>query len=401
MDNYIKKGTLDFRKTNLALFAGAFSTFANLYMTQPVLPTLSKFFHISPATTSLSLSFTTISLAISMLIVGSLSEAWGRKPIMTFSMIAVAVLTLLIAFAPNYHTLLFLRIVQGAVFAGLPAIAMAYLGEEIEPASLGVAMGLYISGNSIGGLAGRIIMGTVSDFFNWRMGMVTIGIISLLVAISFYFLLPASKHFVPQKLAFKPLFHSMLSHLKDPALISLFGVGFLLMGSFVTMYNYIGYQLVEPPYSLSQTIVGWIFLIYLVGTFSSAWMGGLADHHGRYKILLSGIILMFGGAALSLDSYLMIKIFGIAIFTFGFFGSHAIASSWVGRRANHDKAQASSLYLFFYYVGSSIGGTSGGIFWSKFGWIGVISIILLFLLIAAILTVIIHKITINNETTHA
>lgn len=393
MDSYIKKGTLDFRKTNLALFAGAFSTFANLYMTQPVLPTLSKFFHISPATASLSLSFTTISLAISMLIVGSLSEAWGRKPIMTFSMIAVAVLTLLIAFAPNYHVLLVLRIAQGAVFAGLPAIAMAYLGEEIEPASLGTAMGLYISGNSIGGLAGRIIMGTVSDFFNWRMGMVTIGIISLLVAISFYFLLPASKHFVPQKLAFKPLLHSMLLHLKDPALISLFGVGFLLMGSFVTMYNYIGYQLVEPPYSLSQTIVGWIFLIYLVGTFSSAWMGGLADHHGRYKILLSGIVLMFGGAALSLDSNLMIKILGIAIFTFGFFGSHAIASSWVGRRANHDKAQASSLYLFFYYVGSSIGGTSGGIFWSKFGWSGVISIILFFLLIAAILTFIIHKIT--------
>ncbi|HWI50435.1 MAG TPA: MFS transporter [Rummeliibacillus sp.] len=399
MDDYIKKGTMDFRKANLALFAGAFSTFANLYMTQPVLPTLSKVFHISPTTASLSLSLTTISLAISMLIVGSLSEAWGRKPIMTFSMIAVAILTLLIAFVPSYHMLLVLRVIQGIVFAGLPAIAMAYLGEEIEPASLGAAMGLYISGNSIGGLAGRIIMGTVSDFFNWRIGMMTIGIISLLVAIAFYFLLPESKNFKPEKLAFKSLFKSMLMHLKDPALLSLFGMGFLLMGSFVTMYNYIGFQLLEPPYSLSQTIVGWIFLIYLVGTFSSAWMGGLADHHGRYKILLSGIGLMFGGAALSLVGNLFIKILGIAIFTFGFFGGHAIASGWVGRRATHDKAQASSLYLFFYYAGSSIGGTTGGIFWSNFGWGGVISIILVFLLLAVILTSIIHKITSKNAST--
>lgn len=397
MEEYIKRGTLDFRKANLALFAGAFSTYANLYMTQPVMPTLTKFFHISPAAASLSLSFTTASLAICMLIVGSLSEAWGRKPIMTFSMIAVAILTFLIAFSPNYHVLLILRVVQGAVFAGLPAIAMAYLGEEIDPKSLGAAMGLYISGNSIGGLAGRIVMGSVSDYSNWRVGMIVIGIISLLLAIAFYFLLPKSRHFEPDKLALKPLFQSLLMHLKDPALLSLFGVGFLLMGSFVTMYNYIGFQLIEPPYSLSQTIVGWIFLIYLVGTFSSAWMGSLADHHGRYKILLSGIGLMLAGALLSLTDNLFIKIAGIAILTFGFFGAHSIASGWVGKRATHEKAQASSLYLFFYYVGSSVGGTTGGLFWSKFGWSGVVGIVLVFLIAASILAFMIHKITVRQS----
>ncbi len=401
MNEYIKQGTMDFRKANLALFAGAFSTFANLYMTQPVLPTFAKVFHISPTTASLSLSLTTASLAFCMLIVGSLSEAWGRKPIMTFSMIAVAILTFLIAVSPNYHMLLILRVIQGMVFAGLPAIAMAYLGEEIEPKSLGAAMGLYVSGNSIGGLAGRIIMGSVSDFFNWRIGMVTIGVISLLVAIAFYFLLPASKHFKPEKLAFKPLFKSLLMHIKDPALLSLFGIAFLFMGSFVTMYNYIGFQLLEPPYSLSQTIVGWIFLIYLVGTFSSAWMGGLADKHGRFNMLLLGIGLMFGGAILSLVGNLLIKILGIAILTFGFFGGHAIASGWVGKRATHDKAQASSLYLFFYYAGSSVGGTTGGLFWSKFGWGGIVSIILVFLIIAVILAFIIHKITEKKPMPHA
>lgn len=383
--DYIKRGTVNFRNANLALFAGAFSTFANLYMTQPLLPTFTKVFHISPTIASLSLSVTTLTLAFSMIIIGSLSEAWGRKKIMAFSMFAGAILTLLIALAPSYSTLLTLRVIQGIVFAGLPAIAMAYLGEEIDPKSLGIAMGLYISGNTIGGLGGRIIVGTMTDLFSWRIGMISIGVISFVVSFAFYFLLPASKHFEAKKLNVKALFHSLIQHLKDSALLSLFGLGFLLMGSFVTLYNYIGFQLVEPPFSLSQTIVGWIFIIYLVGTFSSAWFGSLSDRFGRYRMLVIAIVIMFIGGIVTLENHLLLKIAGIAIFTFGFFGGHSIASSWVGRRATHDKAQASSLYLFFYYVGSSVGGTVGGIFWTVYGWHGVIGMIISFLFASFIL----------------
>lgn len=57
--------------------------------------------------------------------------------------------------------------------------------------------------------------------------------------------------------------------------------------------------------------------------------------------------------------------------TFGFFGGHSIASSWVGRRAGDNKAQASSLYLFSYYMGSSLAGASGGLFYASHGWNGV------------------------------
>ena len=388
---YIQKGTKAFCYANLALFAGAFSTYANLYMTQPILPALSQQFDVSPAVASLSLSLTTMTLAIAMLLTGSLSEAWGRKPMMTFSMMAVGILSLAIGFAPNFESLLILRIIQGIVFAGLPAIAMAYLAEEMEPASLGAAMGLYISGNSIGGLAGRIMMGSMTDAFNWHIAMISIGIVSLILALAFYVLLPKSQHFIPQKLAFKPLFRSMIAHMKDPTLLMLFSLGFLLMGAFVTLYNYIGFELLAPPYSLSQTIVGFIFLLYLVGTFSSTFMGKLADSHGRFFIMLSAFFLMLVGALLTFNTLLMLKIFGIALFTFGFFGGHSIASGWVGVRATHDKAQASSLYLFFYYVGSSIGGTIGGFFFSHFGWGGVITMITSFLLLGACVTVLLDR----------
>ncbi len=264
---------------------------------------------------------------------------------------------------------------QGITLAGLPAVAMAYLSEEIEPKSLGMAMGLYISGNSIGGMAGRIISGILTDHFGWHMALIGVGVISFLSSLVFLFILPPSSNFKPQKLAIKGLVHSMFSQFKEPGLIYLFMIAFLLMGGFVSLYNYIGFQLITPPYSLSQTLVSFIFVVYLVGTFSSTWMGMLADKYGKRKILQLSLIIFLIGACLTLHPNLWVKILGIAIFTYGFFAGHSIASGWVGIIATHDKAQAASLYLFSYYAGSSIGGTASGTFYSNFGWSGVVTMI--------------------------
>ncbi|MFB7305295.1 MFS transporter [Heyndrickxia sporothermodurans] len=380
--SYIERGTKNFRMASLALFAGGFNTFAILWSTQPLLPEIAKEFHLSPAISSLTLSSTTIALAISMLLVGSLSEVYGRKSVMTVSLVASSILAILTALSPNFHLLLLFRILQGIVLAGLPAIAMAYLGEEIDPKSLGMAMGLYISGNSIGGMGGRIISGMLTDYFNWHIALVGIGIISLFASLLFWLVLPNSTHFQPRPFEVKKLGKSLFSQFKEPGLIYLFCIGFLLMGSFVTLYNYIGFQLVAPPYSLSQTLVGFIFIVYIVGTFSSTWMGILADQHGRKRMIQVSLFILLIGAIITLNTNLSLKIIGIAIFTFGFFSGHSIASGWVGKLSTHDKAQASSLYLFFYYAGSSIGGTAGGTFYSDFGWIGVVSMIVIFSLIA-------------------
>lgn len=385
--NYIQRGTRTFKMVNIALFAGGFNTFAILWGTQPILPEISKEFHLSPALSSLSVSSTTIALAISMLIAGSLSEVFGRKPVMTISLVASSILTILTAFSPNYHLLLLCRILQGITLAGLPAVAMAYLGEEIEPKSLGMAMGLYISGNSLGGMGGRIISGILTDYFSWHVAIMGIGLISLLASIIFWLILPKSTHFNPRKFEIKTLAISLFSQFREPGLVYIFITGFLLMGSFVSLYNYIGFQLIAPPYSLSQTLVGFIFVVYIVGTFSSTWMGMLADQYGKRRLLQISLVILLLGACITLNSSLWLKIIGIAIFTYGFFAGHSIASSWVGQLATHDKAQASGLYLFFYYAGASIGGTISGTFYSSFGWIGVVAMIAVLAAVSIILSI--------------
>jgi YNFM family putative membrane transporter len=155
----------------------------------------------------------------------------------------------------------------------------------------------------------------------------------------------------------------------------LFAEGFVLLGSFVTVYNYIGYRLMAAPYSLSQTAVGMIFSVYVVGMFSSSWVGHLAGRLGRRKVLWSMFALMLAGLGLTLCARLALIIAGIVLVTFGFFGAHSITSSWVGRRAGSAKAQASSTYLFVYYLGAALWGATGGLFYAQFGWTGVVAFV--------------------------
>ncbi|HET7658062.1 MAG TPA: MFS transporter, partial [Bacillales bacterium] len=224
------------------------------------------------------------------------------------------------------------------------------------------------------------------DWFAWHIALGILGVLSLLVSLWFWRNLPDAKHFVPQKSAIGKLLPALGFNLKNPGLLCLYGLAFLLMGGFVTSYNYIGYLLMGSPYGLSQAVVGSIFFVYLVGTFSSAYMGKLADRHGKSLILPLSISIMLVGAVITLSPLLWIKIVAVAIFTYGFFGSHSIASGWVGQKATNYKAQASSLYLLFYYAGSSLLGTTGGLFWTLFGWNGVIAMISFLLVIALFLS---------------
>ena len=389
---YIQKGTSAFHKANLAFFAAGFNTFAILYSTQPIMPELSKAFGVSPAVASLSLSVTTISLAVSMLFFGIWSEVKGRKPVMMISLVAASALSVLTAVSPTFEWLLFFRVIQGIALGGLPSIAMAYLGEEMEPKSLGVAMGLYISGNSLGAVGGRIMTGILVDFFSWHVAMGAISLMSLVACLIFWVNLPRSQNFQPSSPDLRSLLLAFAGHLKDRGMLCLYGIGFLILGSNVALFNYLGYMLTSPPYSLSQSLVGWIFIVYLVGTVSSVWTARIADRYGRQKILILSLGLTLFGVCLTLDASLWVKLLGLPILVFGFFGSHSLASAWVGRRALRNKAQASSLYLFFYYAGSSVAGTMGGYFWSMYGWGGVVGLVAAFLLFAHVLAICLAKV---------
>jgi YNFM family putative membrane transporter len=248
---------------------------------------------------------------------------------------------------------------------------MAYVAEEVHGDSIGGAMGLYIGGSAIGGMAGRLAASVVSDVLGWRFALAGIGAISLIGTGVFWWAAPHSRAFVARKHDWPSFVASVKILSNDAALPWLYAEGFLLMGAFVTIYNYVTFRLLAAPYSLSQSTVGAIFLLYIIGSFSSTWFGKLAGRLGRRKVFWIPILVLLGGIAATTAQPLTVVILGIGVVTVGYFGAHSVASSWVSRRGGVARAQAAALYLFFYYVGSSIMGAVGGIAWSRAGWTGV------------------------------
>jgi len=370
-DVYIEKGTPMFMRTVLALFSGGFATFALLYCVQPMMPLFSREFSINAAQSSLILSVATGMLAIGLLITGPVSDRIGRKPVMVAALFAAALCTIASAMMPSWQGVLVMRALVGLSLSGLAAVAMTYLSEEIHPQHIGLAMGLYIGGNAIGGMCGRLIVGVLIDFVNWHTAMLIIGGLALIAATVFWKILPESRNFRSRSMHPRSLLDGFTMHFRDAGLPWLFLEAFVLMGAFVTLFNYIGYRLLAEPYHMDQAFVGLLSVVYLSGIYSSAKIGALADKLGRRKVLWATIMLMLAGLALTLFTPLPLVIIGMLIFTFGFFAAHSVASSWIGRRATKAKGQASSLYLFSYYAGSSIAGTVGGVFWHLGGWNGI------------------------------
>lgn len=373
----ISRGSRAYNRANLALFFAGFVTFSTLYDFQPLFPNLVREFGISPTVASLSLSFGTFALAWTLPVSGIISDAVGRRSLMGAAVILTSLLTFVVVSFETLPGMLAVRLLQGIVLAGVPAVAMAYLGEEFEAKAIGHAMGLYIAGNAFGGMTGRILTAWLSDHMPWRSAVGIIGGISLVLAILFLLLLPPSRHFQRQKFHFRGLTGSLLQHLQNPGLRCLYLIAFFSMGGFVTLYNYVTFRLLGPQFNLSQTAVALIFLAYAFGAFGSSFMGGLVNRFGRSPLLFASLATMTLGLVMTSLPNLVMTIAGIVVFTIGFFGAHSIASAWVGCLVTHSRAQASSLYLFSYYLGSSISGTGGGFFYGEWDWPGVVLLILL------------------------
>ncbi|WP_166436374.1 MFS transporter [Tsukamurella asaccharolytica] len=368
----LRAGTPAYRRTTLALFVAGLTTFGSMYSTQAVLPELTRVFGSAPAVSALAVSVTTGLLAIAIIPVSALSERFGRTRVMTASAVAAVLLGLVIPLAPTLPVLLILRGLQGIALAGVPAVAMAYLAEEVDGRDLGGAMGRYVAGTTIGGLLGRVVTAVGLDVMAWRGAMELFAVAAAALTVVMIRTLPASRYHVPKPVSVGTTMRGMVGHLRRPELVTLFVLAFLLMGGFVSVYNFLGFRLLAEPFALAPSVVGLVFLIYLAGTVSSGAAGRLADRHGRRRVLLASIATMGAGLVGTLPDSTPSVLAGMVVFTAGFFAAHSVASGWVGRLATEHRAEASSGYLFCYYAGSSVLGASGGAAFAALGWTGLV-----------------------------
>jgi len=355
---------------------------------QPLLPLLAHDFAVGPAASSLSLSFATACLAVAIVAAPLAAESLGRRALMFVSLSAAALANIGVATTHHWTVLLLLRALEGIALGGVPGVAMAYISEEMDPRGLGLSMGLYIAGTAFGGMAGRVCAGLLAQAASWRTALWVLGAVGVLAAAAFIALMPPAQQRQAahaERVSVRHHLQAWAGHLHSPPLRRLFAIGFLAMGAFVTVYNYVGFRLIDPPYELNQRQLGLIFIIYLFGIAASSAAGALADRIGPQRVLCSGIAIAMLGVAVSLLQPLSLLLLGVIIVTVGFFASHAVASGWIGRLAAGHQGHAASLYLLAYYVGSSLAGSAGGWFWTAGGWplVALFTLVLLALAFAA------------------
>lgn len=374
-------GSPRYRRALIALFCAGLATFAQVYSPQAVLPEIARDFGLSESSSSLAIGATTVGLAIGMLPWGRLSDRVGRVRAMRWAILLAAAVALITPFMPTFEALVALRFVEGLLLAGLPAIAVTALAETVTPIALGGAVGAFIAGNTIGGLAGRIIAAAAGEAFGWHWGLFAVGAVAAAAAVCFAFLMPPTAVAPAKGL---PIWRATLANLRNTGVMVMVLQAFLLMGGFVSAYNYLGFRLQEEPFGLSLTAVSWLFLAYLAGAYASRRAWSLTARIPPVTVLLLSLAVMVLGIVLTLLPWLIAIIIGLVCFTVGFFDAHSIALTLVSQRAEAGaRTLAPSLYNLGYYAGSSLIGWTGGLAFAAAGWNGTVLMIIAVVLAAA------------------
>jgi YNFM family putative membrane transporter len=389
-----RPGSAGYRRVMVAVFAAGMATFVLLYDVQALLPELVEAYALTPARSTLALSLTTATLAVALLVVGPLSERVGRTPLIHAALWSAAVVGVACALAPSWEALLGLRMLQGVTLAGLPAVATAYLREELHSSAHGRAFGLYIAGTAFGGMAGRVVTAPIADAAGWRWGLAAAALFALACAALVAWLLPASRHFVRRPAGARAVLTGARAAVSDRALVALYVLGACGIGTMVAVFNALGFRLSSAPYDLPVGTISLVYLVYALGSVSSAASGRIADRIGRRATIPAGCALALVGVWLTLASALPVIVLGMAALTVGFFGVHGIASGWVTSRAHLagvGTAQAAAFYAFAYYVGASVNGWLGGAAWSRAGWPGVVALATALLLAVCAMVVVLRR----------
>jgi MFS transporter, YNFM family, putative membrane transport protein len=381
----IQAGSPELRRISLAMFLCGFAIFSMLYGVQPLLPEFARDFSLSTAHAGWVLSISMVTLALLLIPLGIISDRIGRKSIIVVALGIAALLTLATALAPTFTAVLILRGLTGCALAGVPAIALAYLSEEVAPNIIGRTIGLYAAGNTLGAVAGRLLASALGDWSSWRAALTVIGALGIFACLVLQRTLPTPRNFQPLTAAFGKSLQPLVDHCRNPELLRYFAMAALLLGTFISLFTYLTFRLAEPPFNVSPATASLIFLFYLLGLPASIFAGRFVDRNGPYKLFGAGVMLMIVGLLSLLSNAIAAMVVALAITSIGYFLCYAAANSSVTRRAPYAKASAAALYLCAFYGGGGFINAATGWLWAYAQWRGVIFFLLALMLLFAAL----------------
>lgn len=351
----------------MAVGLAGYCCFINLYSPQSILPLLSREFDASAAEVSTIITVSTLAVALTAPFTGTVADVLGRKRVIVAAMFALAVPTVMVGLATSLSALIFWRAVQGLVLPPIFAVTVAYIGDEWPRQEATTAAGIYSSGSSLGGFSGRLVTGFLADLVGWRWGFFALAGIALAGAGAVAFLLPRERKFVRSE-GLLASGRQMLAHFRNGQLVATYAVGFGVLFNFICTFTYISFHLAAPPYNLSASWLGALFVVYLAGSVLTPWTGWAVGRFGRRHFMVCVIALWIAGIALTLAPSLALIVLGLAISAACGLVCQAISTAYVTITAKAGRSSAVGLYVTSFYVGGSFGAALGGITWTLGGW---------------------------------
>jgi YNFM family putative membrane transporter len=371
-----------FSTRQLAVGLAGYCAFVNLYSPQSILPLLSREFGASAAEVSTIITASTLAVAVTAPFTGAVADVLGRKRVIVAAMFVLVVPTLMVGIATSVSALIFWRAVQGLVLPPIFAVTVAYIGDEWSPREATTAAGIYSSGSSIGGFSGRLVTGILADLIGWRAGFAALASIAFAGAIAVAFLLPHERRFVRSQ-GLLASGRQMLAHFRNGQLVATYAVGFGVLFNFICTFTYVSFHLAAPPYNLSASWLGAIFVVYLVGSALTPWIGWAVGRFGRRRLMVRVLALWVAGIALTLAPSLPLIILGLAIGAPCGLICQAVSTGYVTITAQAGRSSAVGLYVTSFYVGGSFGAALGGIAWTLAGWPACVALVVAMLLLMA------------------
>ncbi|WP_243294454.1 MFS transporter [Geothrix mesophila] len=372
------------RRTLAVTFSG-FCAFLGLYATQPLLPMLEQLFHASKAAVSLTLTASTLGVALAAPLVGLVADRLGRKRVIVASASLLALATLLNATATGLPSLVFWRFLQGIFTPGVFAVTIAYVQEEWADRGAGRAMAMYVTGSVIGGFTGRMTTGLIVSHWPWHWSFVVIGFMGAASAFALQAWLPRERRFTGFVRGESPL-AGAAAHLRNPRLRAAFAVGFGVLFTQVASFTYVTFHLAGEPFRLGPLALGFLFFTYLVGAAITPYAGHVIDRYGHRTAMMLAMGTGIGGMLLTLLPSLWAVMAGLVFCCTGVFVAQAATTSYLGVAARQNKALAVGLYVTFYYIGGCVGGELPGTLWGFGGWSTCVALVVLVQLLTIVIT---------------